>query len=236
MAAAAVIPHTLTSRIRGTLALIYLVFGGVTASLLVVPLVVFGGRRNRAQHIVERAWAGGVLWIAGIRVEVRGREHLPASGAVIVANHRSNADVFSIMGAAATPARFIAKAELRWVFFISLGMWMTGHIFVKRGQRKSGGRALNAAAEDLGQGAWVLLFPEGTRPNRQEPALEKRRLSTRHPCASAGRTDGDPSCPSPVAEQSAAAGTGHHDRRVLTQCLDARDGAQGSYLTEKPCP
>lgn len=163
MAAAAVIPHTLTSRIRGTLALIYLVFGGVTASLLVVPLVVFGGRRNRAQHIVERVWAGGVLRIAGIRVEVRGREHLPASGAVIVANHRSNADVFSIMGAAATPARFIAKAELRWVFFISLGMWMTGHIFVKRGQRKSGGRALNAAAEDLGQGAWVLLFPEGTR-------------------------------------------------------------------------
>ena len=60
MAAAAVIPHTLTSRIRGTLALIYLVFGGVTASLLVVPLVVFGGRRNRAQHIVERVWAGGV--------------------------------------------------------------------------------------------------------------------------------------------------------------------------------
>ena len=133
------------------------------ASALVVPLILVGGRRNRAQHLVEKLWAGGVLRIAGIRVEVEGLEHLPKTGAVITPNHRSNADILAIMGVAATPARFVAKAELKWVFFISLGMWATGHIFVKRGKRKSGGRALGAAARALQKGAWVLLFPEGTR-------------------------------------------------------------------------
>jgi len=156
-------PHTALSLLRGSCALAYLVIGGLAASFAVVPLVVFGGRRNKAQHLVERLWAGGVLKIAGIRVEVRGREHLPPTGCVLAANHRSNADVLSIMGYAANQARFIAKAELRWVFFISIGMSVTGHLFVKRGQRKSGGRALGEAAKELRKGAWVLLFPEGTR-------------------------------------------------------------------------
>lgn len=159
----AVVSHTPTSLIRGTAAVLYLVVAGLISSLLVIPLVVFGGRRNRTQHFIERLWAGGVLKIAGIRVVVEGRENLPENGCVIVANHRSNADVFSIMGRAATPARFIAKAELKWVFFISIGMSMTGHIFVRRGKRKSGGKALGEAAKELRKGAWVLLFPEGTR-------------------------------------------------------------------------
>ena len=159
----AVVSHTPISLIRGTAALMYLVIAGLISSILVIPLVVFGGRRNRTQHFVERLWASGVLKIAGIRVVVKGRENLPKDGCVIVANHRSNADVLSIMGGAATPARFIAKAELKWVFFISIGMSMTGHIFVRRGKRKSGGKALGEAAKELRKGAWVLLFPEGTR-------------------------------------------------------------------------
>lgn len=161
--APAVVSHTPISLARGFAAGLYLVIAGLIASLLVIPLVIFGGKRNRCQHVVERLWAGGVLKIAGIRVVVKGRENLPKRGGVIVANHSSNADVLSIMGAAATPARFIAKAELKWVFFISIGMSMTGHIFVKRGKRKSGGKALGEAAKELRKGAWVLLFPEGTR-------------------------------------------------------------------------
>ena len=155
--------HNVISLIRGSLALAYLVLGGLVASALVVPFVVFGGRRNRAQHLIEKIWAGGVLFVAGIKVEVRGAEHLPKGGCVLTPNHRSNADILAIMGIAATPARFIAKAELKWVFFISLGMWATGHIFVKRGRWKSSGKALGAATRELRKGAWVLIFPEGTR-------------------------------------------------------------------------
>lgn len=160
--------HTLSSRLRGSAAVVFLVFGGLIASALVVPLLLFGGRRNRAQHWVERLWASGTLAVAGIRVEVRGRHNLPATGCVIAANHRSNADILAIMGGAATPARFLAKSELKWVFFISIGMWATRHIFVKRGRSKSGGRALEAAANELRKGAWVLLFPEGTRSTSGE--------------------------------------------------------------------
>jgi 1-acyl-sn-glycerol-3-phosphate acyltransferase len=116
--------HTLSSRLRGSAAVVFLVLGGLIASALVVPLLLFGGRRNRAQHLVERLWASGTLAVAGIRVEVRGRHNLPANA--------------------------------------------TRHIFVKRGRSKSGGRALEAAANELRKGAWVLLFPEGTRSTSGE--------------------------------------------------------------------
>ena len=69
----AVVSHTPISLIRGIAALMYLVIAGLISSILVIPLVVFGGRRNRTQHFVERLWASGVLKIAGIRVVVKGQ-------------------------------------------------------------------------------------------------------------------------------------------------------------------
>jgi 1-acyl-sn-glycerol-3-phosphate acyltransferase len=148
---------------RGALTVLWLVVGGLSASFFCAVLFPFGGRRNRAQHFVERLWASTTLAVAGVRVTCSGLDNLPQGPCVVVANHCSNLDPLIVMGHLVTEARFVAKSELRWVLPLSIGMAATGHIFIKRGSRKSGGRALDAAVASLGRGAKVLFFPEGTR-------------------------------------------------------------------------
>jgi 1-acyl-sn-glycerol-3-phosphate acyltransferase len=148
---------------RGVVTIIWLVIGGLTASFSLALLFPFGGRRNRAQHTIERLWARSTLAVAGVRVRCSGLDKIPAGPCIVVANHASNLDPLIVMGHLVTEARFVAKSELRWALPLSIGMAATGHIFIKRGSRKSGGRALGAAAASLGRGAKVLFFPEGTR-------------------------------------------------------------------------
>jgi 1-acyl-sn-glycerol-3-phosphate acyltransferase len=103
----------------------------------------------------------GVLWIVG-RWTVTGREHLPASGGVIVvSNHLSNADP-PIIGAAIARRRlrFMAKQEL---FKLPFGIVprLYGAFPVRRFDADVG--ALLNAERLLKRGEVLAMFPEGTR-------------------------------------------------------------------------
>jgi len=96
------------------------------------------------------------------RVTVVGREHVPATGAYIVApTHRSILDVpFSAFITKRT-IRFLAKDEL---FSTPFGEWFftaLGAVRVERGTADRG--ALRALEAVLAQGEPVAVFPEGTR-------------------------------------------------------------------------
>jgi 1-acyl-sn-glycerol-3-phosphate acyltransferase len=49
--------------------------------------------RERALLVITRSWARLILLCAGVRVQVEGREHVPAGPAVFAANHVSALDV-----------------------------------------------------------------------------------------------------------------------------------------------
>jgi len=120
------------------------------------------GRGCAAHHAIQWLFASGGLWLLGVELEVSGRERVPEGGYVVVANHRSNIDTPLLMSA--LPAlRFIAKSELVFMLPISFGMWVMGHIFVKRSKRSSGRAAIKAAAKRVAAGTPVIFFPEGTR-------------------------------------------------------------------------
>jgi 1-acyl-sn-glycerol-3-phosphate acyltransferase len=96
------------------------------------------------------------------RVQIVGAEHLPRSGAYIVApTHRSLADVPFTSFMTPRTIRFLAKEELlanpagRW-FFTKLGA-----VPVERGAADRG--ALRVLENVLRGGDPVALFPEGTR-------------------------------------------------------------------------
>ncbi len=94
-------------------------------------------------------------------VRVRGTEHVPATGGVIlVSNHRSNADPPLVSLITPRPVRFLAKSEL---FAGPLGRALRaiGQLPLRRGA--SDRAALRAAAEVVGRGDILCLFPEGTR-------------------------------------------------------------------------
>jgi 1-acyl-sn-glycerol-3-phosphate acyltransferase len=94
------------------------------------------------------------------RIEVRGEEHVPADGPVVVAaNHPSVLDPFVLSTAIERPLRYLAKAELWRVPFCAPLLDALGGIAVNRdmGDRA----ALAVALAVLEQGDAVGIFPQG---------------------------------------------------------------------------
>ncbi|GAA4734321.1 lysophospholipid acyltransferase family protein [Modestobacter marinus] len=95
--------------------------------------------------------------------DLRGREHVPATGgAVICSNHVSYFD-FTYLGLAALPqhrlVRFMAKAAVFHHWFAGPFMRAMQHIPV---DRKAGASAFDAAVRALEEGHLVGIFPEAT--------------------------------------------------------------------------
>jgi 1-acyl-sn-glycerol-3-phosphate acyltransferase len=99
---------------------------------------------------------------AGFRLEVRGREHVPATGpALLVSNHVSLLDPPFVGGASPRQLFFLAKEELFRVPLLGRLIHALNARPVKRDG--SDGRALKTALKLLGENRAILLFPEGTR-------------------------------------------------------------------------
>jgi 1-acyl-sn-glycerol-3-phosphate acyltransferase len=114
-----------------------------------------------AYRAVMAVSAPAVRWWG--RLEVRGLEHLPLDGAVLLAgNHDSYWDPIAI-GIAGLPRRQIkalAKASL-WKPGIGKVLDGMGQIPIDRGAGDA--RALDRAEQELRRGACIGVFPEGTR-------------------------------------------------------------------------
>jgi 1-acyl-sn-glycerol-3-phosphate acyltransferase len=97
-----------------------------------------------------------------MRLEVRGLENFPMSGAVIIAsNHVTNFDVFPLQIAIPRPIFFMAKAELFRFPLMDAFFRNVGAFPVKRGEKDLW--ALRHAAKVLAHGQMLGMFPEGTR-------------------------------------------------------------------------
>jgi len=123
---------------------------------------------SRREHIcwtTPRAWAGSMLWAAGVKVEVQGLEHLdPPRPAVLVSNHQSWFDVFALAAKLPVDFRFVGKRELTRIPFFGSAWIACGNIAIDRRDRTSAIRSLAEAGKRLSDDkALVIMFPEGTR-------------------------------------------------------------------------
>jgi 1-acyl-sn-glycerol-3-phosphate acyltransferase len=96
------------------------------------------------------------------RLEARGTEHVPSSGALLlVSNHSSVLDPPLVGGASPRQLSFLAKAEL---FDIPLFGRFIRAVNARPVRREgSDARALKTALRVLEEGKALLVFPEGTR-------------------------------------------------------------------------
>jgi 1-acyl-sn-glycerol-3-phosphate acyltransferase len=131
----------------------------------VVRRDLFGPRpdpRDRPYRLVIRL-ALVVFRLLRFRFDVRGSEHVPATGgAVICSNHVSYLD-FTFLGLAALPqhrlVRFMAKLSVFQNGFSGPFMRAMHHIPV---DRKAGAAAFDLAVRALKDGEVVGVFPEAT--------------------------------------------------------------------------
>jgi 1-acyl-sn-glycerol-3-phosphate acyltransferase len=111
-------------------------------------------------------WSGGILMllrICGIRVEVRGREHIPTGAALVAPKHQCMLDVFAQFGVLPASA-FVMKKELMWIPWFGWYARRVGCIIIKREEQAAALKKLvREAKERFAEGRQVVIFPEGTR-------------------------------------------------------------------------
>ena len=104
------------------------------------------------------------LWLAGVKVVVRGAENLPRGQCIYMANHQSNIDppiVFTVL-----PERiaFMGKKQLWCVPVLGTALRLGEFIPVHREVKEEARASVEEALEILKRGTVSLMvYPEGTR-------------------------------------------------------------------------
>jgi 1-acyl-sn-glycerol-3-phosphate acyltransferase len=107
-----------------------------------------------------RAQARNLARMLGVRVKVRGLEHLHGRACVIVANHESHFDIAAILGFLPGINRFTAKKELFREPVLGAVMRTMGMIPIDREHPEKTVARLRGLRAD---GHSLVFFPEGTR-------------------------------------------------------------------------
>jgi 1-acyl-sn-glycerol-3-phosphate acyltransferase len=157
---------TITQALRTTLFYLLLsssAFLWCIVSVLAAPFLPF---RKRYRFVIQN-WCRCAVWLAkvivGIRYEVRGLEHIPERPCVVLANHQSTWETF-FLSALFEPLSQVVKRELLRVPFFGWAMALLRPIAIDRSNPKAALKQLAKQGDErLKQGAWVLIFPEGTR-------------------------------------------------------------------------
>jgi len=137
-----------------------------SAVLAILCLPVLAGPR-RWTVAAFRFWARGILGMlsvcCGIRVELRGREHVPTGRALIAAKHQCMYDVFAQFVWLPDNC-FVMRKELMLIPFFG---WYAAKMRMIVVDREGGAKALKTMVRDgqdrLAEERQLVIFPEGTR-------------------------------------------------------------------------
>jgi 1-acyl-sn-glycerol-3-phosphate acyltransferase len=117
--------------------------------------------------LVMRVWAQVFMAmlqpICGVRVEVRGREHLPAGAALVAGKHQCMLDALGTL-AIYPDACFVTKKELFAIPFFGWYCARAGMIAIDRGGRSKALKDMVAKAQQrMAEARQLIIFPEGHR-------------------------------------------------------------------------
>jgi 1-acyl-sn-glycerol-3-phosphate acyltransferase len=138
-----------------------IVLGMPVMALLVAVTLPFDKTRRIPGLFLRRLGSTPTYVFPFWTVQIEGSQ--PESGAyVCTSNHQSFLDIFG-MARQKREMKWIAKEEIFKLPFFGLFFRLSGDIPVNRGDRESGGAALQKARWYLDHGMPVMIFPEGTR-------------------------------------------------------------------------
>jgi 1-acyl-sn-glycerol-3-phosphate acyltransferase len=157
--------ETLFAWIKKGLQRLYGVYFGVVFILWIIPtwLIVRTYKDHQAAGRFTSAALKVLFALAGIRVDVVGKEHMETPGAkVYAANHASYFDVLPVMMALGVTYRFVAKGEVNSMPLIGTFLNKMGHLSFDRHSADSRLKQVDEIEACLQQGDSVFVFPEGT--------------------------------------------------------------------------
>lgn len=154
--------RSVTEILHGVFVIFWVVGSVIVYGTLCIAVWPFNARISR---MLGLWWNRHFLRIAGIKVEVFGREKLhPERRYIFIANHQSHIDIPVLIGSMRHQLSFIAKKELFAIPFFGWGMHALGHIWIDRGNARKAHASIRRAIKHLRKdNISLVLFPEGTR-------------------------------------------------------------------------
>ena len=162
--------------------LLHLVFMGVTVvpwALAVLVCSLF--LSSTAIYWMCVGWlrlaVGGARVLLGIRTQVIGWENLPTgqtSPAVLLVKHQSTFETFLMPTLMPHPLAYVFKKELLRVPFFGWAMGRLDMVHIDRSRRSEAfAKVVQQGRRLMGEGVWVIMFPEGTRIARGQQGQYK---------------------------------------------------------------
>jgi 1-acyl-sn-glycerol-3-phosphate acyltransferase len=129
---------------------------------------------------VSQLWARGILFllrtVVGLNFVERGRENIPDGPCIIVCNHQSAWETIAL-ATLFTDASFVAKIELLRIPVVGWFLHKYPMIMLNRSAAKSARQLLEQSAKAIREGRRVIIFPQGTRCDIDEPVEFKRGVA-----------------------------------------------------------
>ncbi len=148
---------------RDVVILVCVIFDTFLCALLAIGASIWKKGGDGA-HLVGRLWARSVLFLARVKVSVKGLEHIdPRVPYLYMANHQSMFDILSLLAYLPVQFRWLAKKELFHIPVFGYSMARAGYISIDRSDRRSAHKSLLEAARKIAGGVSVVIFPEGSR-------------------------------------------------------------------------
>lgn len=144
--------------------LIFLVF---TLPVFLFELIYRQINKDRSELQCQKAvrvLMRGILFLAGVKVTVKGKENIPVGEAVLyVPNHRSYFDFVVTFCNLESPILNVGKKELAYLPVIGQWVMLIGTFLMDRKSRKKGYRIIEESVKTVKNGKSVVIYPEGTR-------------------------------------------------------------------------
>lgn len=145
------------------LKMLFLGFWSLFMILFSMTLMFITFNNKIAVICASKIWAPVVLWVFGVKVEVKGLEKVkPGDIHIVMSNHSSYLDIPVLFSLLPYNLYFIAKKELEKVPFLGFYMNRVGMIFIDRGNNQAARESMEQAGEIIRNGKCVVIFPEGT--------------------------------------------------------------------------
>jgi 1-acyl-sn-glycerol-3-phosphate acyltransferase len=135
--------------------------------LMMVMALLFRGDRRRLNWI-GHLWTSTSLKMFGVKLRVRGKDHIPAGNCLLLFNHTSFFDIFSLF--TVVPVRYGAKIELFSIPIFGAAMRAFGILPIARNNREEVFRVYQEVARTMQPGERFALAPEGSR-NKTESLM-----------------------------------------------------------------
>lgn len=132
---------------------------GIVGLVTVIALSPFQNARYTMIARVMQVWGKLCCWMLDIHIQQMGSVERSDRGGMIVSNHVGSVDIFVM--AACFEMSFVSKSDVRTWPLIGYMTRIANTIYIDRTRRKELASMVQAIADRLRSGHFVVVFPEG---------------------------------------------------------------------------